>query len=110
MKGNPIASYLYLLCAQVLLLMMISNKTIKGIKIENEEYKILQFADDTTIFLNGNTDTLEIFGSLSGLKINMDKTKLVWLGRKKHSREIRDQRNLRLGYYQLQPSRAKILW
>ena len=74
--------------------MMITNKNIKGITIDNEEYKISQFADDTTIFLDGNRDslvaalnTLEVFGSLSGLKINMEKTKLVWLGRKKHSRE-----------------------
>ena len=51
-----------------------------------------QFADDTTVFLDGTKDslvaalnTLEIFGSLSGLKINMDKTKIVWLGKKKHS-------------------------
>ena len=53
-----------------------------------------QFADDTTIFLDGSKDsleaalnTLEIFGSLSGLKINMDKTKIVWLGKKKHSKD-----------------------
>ena len=49
---------------------------------------MIQFA----VFLDGTKDslvaalnTLEIFGSLSGLKINMDKTKIVWLGKKKHS-------------------------
>ena len=53
-----------------------------------------QFADDTTLFLDGSKDSLvaalnmlEIFGSLSGLKVNTEKTKLIWLGRKKHSRD-----------------------
>ena len=91
-QGDPIASYLFLLCAQVLLMMMVTNNQIKGITVENHHYKITQFADDTTIFLDGSQDslvaalnTLEIFGNLSGLKVNTEKTKLVWLGRKKHS-------------------------
>ena len=53
-----------------------------------------QFADDTTVFLDRSQDslvavlnTLEIFGSLSGLKVNTEKTKIIWLGRKKHSRD-----------------------
>ena len=40
-----------------------------------------QFADDTTLFLDGSTNSLlaalniiEIFGTLSGLKINTSKT------------------------------------
>ena len=31
--------------------------------------------------------TLEIVGSLSGLKMNIEKTKIVWLGRIKYSRD-----------------------
>ena len=30
-------------------------------------------------------NTLEIFGTISGLKINTDKTKIVWIGKKKNS-------------------------
>ena len=55
---------------------------------------MIQFADDTTLFLDGSKDslvaalnTLKIFGSLSGLKVNTEKTKIIWLGRKKHSRD-----------------------
>ena len=51
-----------------------------------------QFADDTT-FLDGSKDslvaafnTLEIFGSLSRLKVNTEKTKIIWLGRKTFKR------------------------
>ena len=53
-----------------------------------------QFADDTTMLLDGSQsslqatlNTLEIFGSMSGLKMNTDKTKIIWIGRKKFSRD-----------------------
>ena len=91
-QGDPIAPYLFLLCAQVLYEMIQSNTMIKGIKIGQEEIKISQFADDTTIFMDGSESSLqqilnilEVFGSLSGLKMNMSKTKMVWIGKKKYS-------------------------
>ena len=30
---------------------------------------------------------LEIFGNFSGLKMNMEKTKVIWIGRKCYSKE-----------------------
>ena len=73
-QGDPIAPYL--------------------LKIGQEEIKISQFADDTTIFMDGSESSLqqilnilEVFGSLSGLKMNMSKTKMVWIGKKKYSME-----------------------
>ena len=57
------------------------NKEIKGIVINNMEIKLIQFADDTTISLDGSKNllqaslnTLEIYGTLSGLKVNVEKT------------------------------------
>ena len=83
-QGDPIASYLFLLAAQILYLMIIYNCGINGITINSQQYKISQFADDTTLFLDGTKDsleaalnTLEIFGSLLGLVVNKDKTKLI---------------------------------
>ena len=91
-QGDPIAAYVFLLCAQILLLMVDNNNSIAGISIKKHSYKITQFADDTTIFLDGSRDSLiatlnmlEIFGSLSGLKVNTDKTKIIWLGKKTFS-------------------------
>ena len=96
-QGDPIASYLFLLSAQILYLMVFYNCKINGITINNNQYKISQFADDTTLFLDGTSDslkaalnTLEIFGSLSGLVVNKDKTKLIWLGKKKRSTDMYD--------------------
>ena len=69
--------------------MILYNNNIKGIHINNCSHKISQFAEDTTIFLDGSKDsllaalnTLEIYGCLSGLVVNMDRTKLVWVRRK----------------------------
>lgn len=93
-QGDPIASYEFLVCAQILYLMIQNNIEIKGIYIKNQQYKLTQFADDTTLILNGSLkslqaalNTLEIYGSFSGLKINKDKTKLVWIGKKKHCKD-----------------------
>ena len=68
------------------------NKNIKGIHINGTEFKISQYADDTTMFLDGSTESLnqtlwelECFANISGLKINFDKTQVVWIGSKKFS-------------------------
>ena len=63
-----------------------------GIFANEEEIKIPQFADDTSIFLDGSsqslnstTEELDRFAKISGLKINYDKTQLIWIGSKKYS-------------------------
>ena len=93
-QGDPIAAYLFILCGQILNYLIKKNKKINGIYIDEIEIKITQFADDTTLILDGSQsslqaalNTIEIFGSFSGLKINTNKTKLVWIGRKKHCKE-----------------------
>ena len=67
--------------------------------------KITQFVDDTTLILDGSEksllsalNTIEIFGTISGLKMNKSKTKLIWIGRKKLSKEkINTNHNLEWG-------------
>ena len=68
------------------------NKVVKGIVINDKEFKLGQYADDTQLFLNGTEQslrasikTLEHFYKMSGLKINVDKTKAVWIGEMAHS-------------------------
>ena len=54
---------------------------------------ISQLADDTTLFLKSKNEIsialniIEIFGNLSGLKLNRNKTEGIWLGRLKHCKE-----------------------
>ena len=93
-QGDPISPYLFLLPVELLCLLIKQNPKIKGIKIDGIEIKLTQFADDTSLFLDGTSlslqsalNTLEVFGSISGLVMNTEKTRIVWLGRKKHSKE-----------------------
>ena len=65
---------------------------VTGIKIKDMEYLISQFADDTSIYLDGRRESFENvikilneFALWSGLKINYDKLQVVWLGSKKGS-------------------------
>ena len=53
-QGNPLPAYLFLMFAQILLLIIKHNKSIKGISIGQIEYKLTQFADDITITLDGS--------------------------------------------------------
>ena len=74
-QGDPIASYLFIFCGQILSYLLEFDCQFKGITIGQKEFKLSQFADDTTVFLDGSRDSLqsalniiEIFGSFSGLK------------------------------------------
>ena len=57
-QGDPISAYLFLLCAQVMFLLIMNEPTLKGIKINGTEFKITQFADDTTLILDGSKQSL----------------------------------------------------
>ena len=67
-QGDPIAPYLFILCAQILCYMIIQNKKIRGINFNNTEIKISQYADDTTLILDGQAVSLhaalKYFGNL----------------------------------------------
>ena len=58
----------------------------KGTKIEQEETKLLQYADDTTAVLSALNwaqylfQQLGFFKTLSGLDINNSKTEGLWIG------------------------------
>ena len=74
----------------MLSLMLKQNKDIKGVKIGDVEHILSQFADDTTIILDGSEQslaaaikTLDSFAKLSYLKVNSSKTRAIWIGCKK---------------------------
>ena len=80
-QGDPISSYIFLLCVEILALKLKSNPDIKGINIDDTEYLLSQHADDTLVILDGTEKSLrEIikelnnFFQISGLKINVSKT------------------------------------
>ena len=91
-QGDPVSTSIFVLCAEILALLIRSNKNIKGIFINNKEYKLSQYADDTSVILDGSEnslrETLNVlhdFSIISGLKVNFDKTQVVWIGKEKFS-------------------------
>ena len=86
-QGDPVSPYLFILCVEILAIMIRNNSIIKGICVGDTEHQIVQFADDTQIFIEGDKDSfdevfhiLDRFSRKSGLHLNFDKTEVVWLG------------------------------
>ena len=63
---------------------MVLKFKVKG---DTKYIQIAQLVDDTTIFLKNEQavhnclNIVNMFSSISGLKLNMDKTEGLWLGR-----------------------------
>ena len=62
------------------------------IKINNKEFILTQYADDTSVILDGSEESLndtlrelENYAKYSDLKVNFSKTHVVWIGSKKYS-------------------------
>ena len=86
-QGCPLSPYLLILFAEILGLAIRRDKLIYGIKISDKECKVSQYADDTTLILDGTKPSIErsflllhIFAKLSGLKVNYEKTEALWIG------------------------------
>ena len=85
-QGDPLSPYLFIICLEILAINIRLNKDIRGIMVGNEEIKLEMFADDMTAFLrdHASLDTLlnmvDSFSLHSGLKINFEKTEVLFLG------------------------------
>ena len=86
-QGDPISPYLFVLAVELLGETFRANNEISGISVCGKEQKISQFADDTTLFMKFNENNLRIcmsvlqnFYLISGLKINVEKTKAIKFG------------------------------
>lgn len=104
-QGDPLSPYLFILCAEIMGLKIRNNRKISGIKVTQIEHKLSQFADDTSLILDGTEESLreslcdlDWFGKVSGLNINFSKTQVVWIGSQKYSdQELCQERKLSWG-------------
>ena len=111
-QGDPISPYLFVICVEILGIMIRENSNIKGIKVNDIENKVAQYADDTELMMEGDRNSFEeaintitIFGKKSGLILNTDKSSAIWLGSMQNS-EIRFMPHLHMEW---NPERFKIL-
>ena len=49
-QWDPISPYIFVLCVEVLGLMIKKEKEVRGISINETEFKLSQYADDNKIF------------------------------------------------------------
>ena len=98
-QGDPLSPYIFLLCAEILSILLKKDTDVRGINIGDIEYRLSQFADDTTIILDGSEQSfnasmniLNVYADMSGLKINTSKTRAVWIGSKKFGGETFNHR------------------
>ena len=59
-QGCPLSPYIFILCAEVLANKIRDNNDIKGITVCGDEIKISQYADDTTMILDGSKSPLHL--------------------------------------------------
>ena len=107
-QGCPIAAFLYILQSEPMAQTFRKSDEIEGIKLnpgENEsEVRVASFADDTQLFhrseksIKSGFNILKTYGKASGAKLNMKKTKGLYIGRWKHKepvfKEIKWQENV----------------
>ena len=84
-QGDPLSPYLFVIAAETLAISIRQNSMIKGITIDRNETKLLQYADDTTAVLSDISSAqilfrlLNDFEQLSGLAVNPTKTEGMWI-------------------------------
>ena len=86
-QGCPLSALLFVLCVEVLATEIRNSESIRGIFLKHHEIKLTQFADDTCLYLNGTNSLenvipiFEDFYRYAGLKLNVEKTEAIWLGK-----------------------------
>ena len=88
-QGDALSPLLYVLCVEVLACKIRATCDIKGFLLPGaggRQFKVSQYADNTTIFVKDESSlfalfkVISIFESGSGAKLNRSKTEALWLG------------------------------
>ena len=85
-QGDPLSPYLFIIVLEVLATRIRGDPRIRGVNVNGNDIKLQIFSDDLTGFVrneqsfNRFIDTTEEFGKRSGLRINYDKTEILFIG------------------------------
>ncbi len=94
-QGDPLSPYLFIIALELLSASFKYDPQISGIKIDNSEYLLSQYADDSSLLLNDDEESLRRsfyiltkYSECAGLKANIEKTEAIWIGSKVKSDDI----------------------
>ena len=87
-QGDPIASYIFIICIEILAHKLRADPKIQGFQLTDQLAHTLElYADDCSVFLEPNDQNLRNalkiladFYRLSGLNVSTSKTKAIWFG------------------------------
>ena len=86
-QGGPNSSFLFLVCAEVLAIMLRSNLNIEGIPVQEIVHLLAQYADDMSTFIPAKEAcikalfaTLTEFNKISRFVVNYEKTTVYRMG------------------------------
>ena len=81
-QGCPLSCVLFVLCVELLAHLIRENNDIHGIQIGGDGIKLSQFADDIFSFVSNESSikACDKFTIVSGLKLNKEKSQIIWLG------------------------------
>ena len=87
-QGCPLSGVLdFVIAVEILANSVRNDKLITGINFKGREYKLCQYADDTSCLLRDEKsveklfEKLEAFRECCGLELNRSKTEALWLGK-----------------------------
>ena len=91
-QGNPLGPFGYIILVELLSIRLRNNSEIQGIKIGEIVYLLSQFANDLDLYMHFNQKSWEVtisifdwFESISGMKVNYEKTSVYRIGSIKDS-------------------------
>jgi len=82
----PISGILFVIGVEFQASAIRSDTSIKGLSLNSKEFKLSQYADDTTCLVEDTSSAsnlfkkLDLFRLCSGLELNRSKTEALWLG------------------------------
>ena len=88
-QGDALPPMLYVLCVEVLACTIRNSSQIEGFLLPDAagaQFKVSQYADDTTVFDKDECSLVYLFKAISlyekgsGARLNISKTKAMWLG------------------------------
>lgn len=88
-QGSPISPFLFVMAVEKLSEVIRNREDIRGIRLLDTETKILQFADDSSIFVEDEAslikfdilETINSFKKVSGLGLNLHKSQGINIGK-----------------------------